>query len=87
MHSPSATLPTGCAAGNRSCRRGRGRKLTRAERYELQQHLAARGYDVGEPDGRLGGKTRNALRHFQSSVGDLPDGFASAAVLERLRSR
>jgi len=61
------------------------RVLTRAERYELQQHLAARGYDVGEPDGRLGGKTRNALRQFQSSVG--PDGFASAAILERLRSR
>jgi membrane-bound lytic murein transglycosylase B len=63
------------------------RVLTRAERYELQQHLAARGYDVGEPDGRLGGKTRSALRHFQSSVGEVPDGFASAAVLERLRGR
>jgi len=63
------------------------RVLTRAERYELQQHLAARGYDVGEPDGRLGGKTRNALRKFQSSVGHVPDGFASAAILERLRSR
>jgi membrane-bound lytic murein transglycosylase B len=63
------------------------RVLTRAERYELQQHLAARGYDVGEPDGRLGGKTRSALRNFQSSVGEVPDGFASAAVLERLRSR
>jgi len=63
------------------------RVLTRAERYELQQHLAARGYDVGEPDGRLGGKTRSALRQFQSSVGHVPDGFASAAVLERLRSR
>jgi Membrane-bound lytic murein transglycosylase B len=63
------------------------RVLTRAERYELQQQLAARGYDVGEPDGRLGGKTRNALRQFQSSVGHVPDGFASAAILERLRSR
>jgi membrane-bound lytic murein transglycosylase B len=63
------------------------RVLTRAERYELQQHLAARGYDVGEPDGRLGGKTRSALRYFQSSVGEVPDGFASAGVLERLRGR
>ena len=63
------------------------RVLTRAERYELQQHLAARGYDVGEPDGRLGGKTRSALRNFQSSVGEVPDGFASGAVLERLRGR
>src|SRR2546430_16174943 len=63
------------------------RVLTRAERYELQQHLSARGYDVGEPDGRLGGKTRSALRQFQSAVGAVPDGFASAALLERLRSR
>jgi peptidoglycan lytic transglycosylase B len=63
------------------------RVLTRAERYELQQRLSARGYDVGEPDGRLGGKTRSALRQFQSTVGAVPDGFASAALLERLRSR
>ena len=61
--------------------------LTRAERYELQQLLAQRGYDVGEPDGRLGGKTRSALRQFQAAVGHVPDGFASEAVLERLRGR
>jgi lytic murein transglycosylase len=63
------------------------RVLTRAERYELQQLLAQRGYDVGEPDGRLGGKTRSALRQFQAAVGHVPDGFASEAVLERLRGR
>jgi lytic murein transglycosylase len=63
------------------------RVLTRLERYELQQHLAQRGFDVGEPDGRLGGKTREAVRQFQSSVGQVPDGFASGAVLERLRGR
>ena len=43
--------------------------------------LAQRGFDVGEPDGRLGGKTRNALRQFQSAVGEVPDGFASEAIL------
>jgi membrane-bound lytic murein transglycosylase B len=63
------------------------RVLTLAERYELQQLLAQRGFDVGEPDGRLGGRTRGALRQFQSSVGQVPDGFASEAVLERLRGR
>jgi hypothetical protein len=63
------------------------RVLTRAERYELQQLLAQRGYDVGEPDGRLGGKTRSALRHFQSAVGHVPDGFASATILEHLRGQ
>jgi membrane-bound lytic murein transglycosylase B len=63
------------------------RVLTRSEAYELQQHLAQRGFDVGEPDGRLGGKTRDALRKFQSSVGQVPDGFASGSVLEQLRAR
>jgi peptidoglycan hydrolase-like protein with peptidoglycan-binding domain len=53
----------------------------------LQQHLQRNGYDVGEPDGQLGGKTRAAIREFQARVGQVPDGFASAAVLEKLRSR
>jgi lytic murein transglycosylase len=63
------------------------RVLSRTERYELQQLLAQRGFNVGEPDGRLGGRTRTALRQFQTSIGHVPDGFASAAMLERLRAR
>ena len=63
------------------------RVLNRTERYELQQLLARRGFRVGEPDGRLGGQTRTALRDFQTSIGHVPDGFASAAMLERLRNR
>ena len=63
------------------------RVLTREERYELQQLLARRGYDVGEPDGRLGGKSRSAIRDFQARQGQVPDGFASVAILERLRGR
>lgn len=63
------------------------RVLSRDERLELQQHLARHGYDVGEPDGQLGAKTRAAIRQFQAQVGQVPDGFASSAVLERLRSR
>jgi membrane-bound lytic murein transglycosylase B len=59
--------------------------LSRQERFELQQHLAARGFDVGEPDGRLGPRTRIALRSFQASVGMVPDGFASGSILNRLR--
>jgi lytic murein transglycosylase len=61
------------------------RVLTLDERTELQQQLARRGYDVGEPDGRLGPKTRAALRDFQAAAGQVPDGFASATMLERLR--
>ena len=63
------------------------RVLSRPERYELQQLLAQRGFDIGEPDGRLGGRTRTALREYQSSIGHVPDGFASATMLERLRGR
>jgi membrane-bound lytic murein transglycosylase B len=61
------------------------RVLTRAERLELQQLLERHGFDVGEPDGRLGARTREALRDFQIRIGGVPDGFASASVLERLR--
>jgi lytic murein transglycosylase len=63
------------------------RVLTLAERYELQQHLASRGFDVGAPDGLLGSKSRSAIMKFQASVGLPPDGFASAAVLDRLRGQ
>ena len=63
------------------------RVLTRAERYELQQLLAQRGYDPGQPDGRLGSRTRAALRDFQAASGQVPDGFASATILDRLRGR
>jgi membrane-bound lytic murein transglycosylase B len=63
------------------------RVLTRAERLELQQHLARNGFDVGEPDGRFGPRTRNALRAYQQAVGATPDGFATASILEHLRSR
>ena len=63
------------------------RELSRAERLELQQLLAQRGFYRGTPDGQLGGQTREALRGFQASIGAPADGFASSEVLERLRGR
>jgi membrane-bound lytic murein transglycosylase B len=63
------------------------RVLSRAERLELQQLLAQRGFYKGTPDGQFGGATRDALRSFQASIGAPADGFASADVLERLRGR
>jgi lytic murein transglycosylase len=61
--------------------------LSRSERLELQQHLVRHGYDIGEPDGLLGGRTRAAIRDFQARLGQVPDGFASSSVLEQLRAR
>jgi membrane-bound lytic murein transglycosylase B len=63
------------------------RVLGLTERYELQQRLALYGFDVGEPDGRFGAKTRAAIRDFQLRAGLIPDGFASAQVLDRLRAQ
>ena len=60
------------------------RPLTVAERYELQQLLGQRGFDIGEPDGRSAAY-RIAIRNFQVTTGQTPDGFPSAYVLDRLR--
>jgi membrane-bound lytic murein transglycosylase B len=61
------------------------RVLTVNERYEMQQLLARRGFAIGDLDGLLGPRTRLAIRNFQGSVGQTPDGFASSEVLDRLR--
>jgi membrane-bound lytic murein transglycosylase B len=62
------------------------RVLTSAERYEMQQHLVRLGFDIGgEPNGRLNVKSRSAIRSFQVSQGLVPDGFATAEMLDLLR--
>jgi lytic murein transglycosylase len=61
--------------------------LSRQERFELQERLVQRGFDPGKPSGRLGPKSRAAIRDYQASIGLVPDGFASAAILGRLRGR
>ncbi|RAI44361.1 lytic murein transglycosylase [Rhodoplanes roseus] len=64
------------------------RVLTSAERYELQTHLVRRGFDIGgEPTGRIGPKSRTAIKRYQQAAGLTPDGFASATLLDQLRSR
>jgi len=61
--------------------------LARDERRELQELLNNKGFDTGEPNGRLGPKARAAVRDYQASVGLVPDGFATATILARLRGR
>ena len=60
------------------------RPLSRDERIRFQTGLARAGFDPGEPDGVLGRRTRAALRQYQKSRGVIVDGFATAALLERL---
>jgi hypothetical protein len=59
--------------------------LSRAERRELQTLLAARGYDVGEPDGRVGQKTRDAIKDVEGRIGMPPTGRPGGKVLQALR--
>ena len=61
--------------------------LTLAERREMQDLLNRKGFNTGEPNGRLGAKARAAVRDYQSSIGLVPDGFASATIRARLRGR
>jgi len=60
--------------------------ISRAERRELQELLIARGYDIGQPDGLVGARTRAAIEAFQSSAGLAVDGHAGARVLNALKS-
>jgi hypothetical protein len=64
------------------------RALSATERYEIQWRLQQRGYFMAEePTGRIELSTRRAIQQFQVSAGLTPDGFASAALLERLRAQ
>lgn len=60
--------------------------LDKDGRVEVQRRLAGLGLYTGEADGRLGSKTREAVRRFQLDRGLLPDGYASPAVLQALRT-
>ena len=61
--------------------------LSRAERRELQQLLTRRGYDVGEPDGKIGQKTRDAIKSVEQQIGIAPTGRPGGKVLQALRGR
>jgi hypothetical protein len=60
--------------------------LDKDQRQELQQRLAGFGLYEGEADGKLGSKTREAVRNFQLRRGLIPDGYADYAVLRELRA-
>jgi lytic murein transglycosylase len=59
--------------------------LSRIERRELQTLLARKGYDIGEPDGAIGAKTKQAIADFEQKQGLPVNGRASVKVLEALR--
>ena len=61
--------------------------LSRKERKELQALLLARGHDIGEVDGIIGSRTRDAIREEQQRLGDAVDGRAGQRLLRALRAQ
>ena len=61
--------------------------LSRAERRELQRLLITRGHDIGEADGMIGARTRDALKSALKETGIVFDGRAGRKALEALRKQ
>jgi len=59
--------------------------LSFSEKQELQKRLSANGFTTHGADGIIGPNTIQAIRRYQTSVGLLPDGYASFDILKRLR--
>ncbi len=60
--------------------------LTRDELKTVQTALKSQGYDIGEVDGRAGPRLEQAIRAFQFAHALTPDGYASPALLQRLKA-
>ncbi|GLK74809.1 murein transglycosylase [Methylopila jiangsuensis] len=59
--------------------------LDETERLELQALLLRRGFNIGEPDGKIGPATRDAITSYQQAQGLAPDGYAGVSLLRHLR--
>ena len=51
---------------------------------KMQEILAQKGYNIGAPDGKLGPKTRSALRDFQKENGLKQDGYPNKETLLKI---
>ena len=58
--------------------------LNADDRKHLQSLLLRKGYEIGNPDGVIGPKTRAAVIDWQSRSGLLPDGHVSGNLLRAL---
>ncbi|MCK9907850.1 lytic murein transglycosylase [Microbacteriaceae bacterium K1510] len=54
---------------------------------ELQRILIRMGEDIGEPDGKVGAKTRAAIKRAQMKVGLPADSYPSTELLQKLRAQ
>ena len=55
--------------------------LSQDDLKSLQSEFTQKGIDVGEADGIIGSKTREAVRNLQIELGQVPDGWPTKAIL------
>ncbi|MFN3891691.1 MAG: lytic murein transglycosylase [Beijerinckiaceae bacterium] len=60
--------------------------LSTAQAKEIQRNLQRLGFNVGEIDGRIGEQVQGAIRAYQRKHGMVADGYATHALLERMRA-
>lgn len=65
----------------------RAARLDMAGTRDLQQRLKALGLYDHDADGRIGTGTREAVRQYQISAGEIPDGYPTPALLARMRGK
>jgi membrane-bound lytic murein transglycosylase B len=62
------------------------RILTADQARELQTRLRDLGFDVGNIDGRIGERARDAVLAYQAKAGLVADGFPTPELLEKMRA-
>lgn len=60
-------------------------QLAPEQMKELQIQLQKRGFDIGNPDGKLGAGTRSAVRQMQAKLGQPADSWPTVELLDALR--
>ena len=61
------------------------RPLYSREKKEVQRLLTSKGFNTYGVDGKLGPNSKRAIRAYQTSIGERPDGYAGLELLKRLR--
>jgi lytic murein transglycosylase len=87
VYSTTAAYFAARLAGAPPVARGNGEVVvpTAQQIMDLQRALLARGYEVGEVDGKMGSMTRKAVKQAQLKVGLPADSYPTVELIEKLR--
>jgi Putative peptidoglycan binding domain len=84
---PASPAPASYSSTVTRAAPGAGSTVDAATVRAIQSELQTAGYNVGGIDGRLGPKTKAAIRQYEQKNGLPVDGSPSRALLDHLRSQ